>query len=268
MENQQGIDEILNPAPAEPAQPEPAAAVEGTGIQRDERGRFAPKENPEAITPEPAGAQPTAPTPPVAAPSQPPEGYVPLAALVDQRLEARQHRQKVQELERRIAELSAPKPEPVDFYADPDAAFNQRIQSALSPYQQQLQETRSALLEERLYRVAGPEKAARIEEEIGKAMEAGDPEIQMLANALQTQGLAAVNALVQWYDKRSFDPNAERERLKAELLAELQAEGKAAPQAPAVPAVMPSNLAAARNVGNRSGPAWSGPPKISDIFKR
>jgi hypothetical protein len=29
----------------------------------------------------------------------------------------------------------------------------------------------------------------------------------------------------------------------------------------------PSNLAAARNVGRRSGPNWSGPPSIGDIIK-
>lgn len=266
MDEQQDIGDILEQGNA------PVEQSSDNGIQRDEKGRFAPKaEEPAALadTPEPAGEKPEVAPPPVAAPTSPPDGYVPLAALVDQRLEARQAKQRLQELERQLREAQTPKQEPVDFYADPDAAFNQRIQQALNPYQQQLQETRTALFEERLYRVAGGDKAAKIEQEIAKAMEAGDPDIPMLASTLQSGGLAAVNTLVQWYDKRTFDPSAERERLKAELLAELQAEGKAVAQSPAVPSVMPSNLAAARNVGNRSaGPAWSGPPKLSDIFKR
>lgn len=267
----QDIADILNRSPVEAPEPvvetAPEPTVSDNGISRDDKGRFAPKpgEQP-AVTAEPAGEKQVAP-PPVATPSQPPDGYVPLAALVDQRLEARQAKQRLQEMERELQQLRQPKQEPVDFYADPDAAFTQRIQTALSPYQQQLQETRTALLEERLYRIAGAEKAAKIEEEIGKAIESGDPEVQMLSNALQTQGLAAVKALVQWYDKRSFDPAAEREKLKAELLAELQAEGKAAaPAAP--PSVMPSNIAGARNVGTRAGPAWSGPTPLADIFKR
>lgn len=260
MDEQQDIGDILEQSRA------PIEQGSDNGTPRDEKGRFAPKaEEPTADTPEPVGEKPEVAPPPVAAPTSPPDGYVPLAALVDQRLEARQAKQRLQELERQLREAQTPKQEPVDFYADPDAAFNQRIQQAMSPFQQQLMEAKTALFEERLYRVAGSDKAAKIEAEIGKALEAGDPEVAMLSNTLQTQGLSAVKALVDWYDKRTFDPSAERERLKAELLAELQSEGKA-PQAP--PSVMPSNLAAARNVGNRSGPNWSGPPALKDIFKR
>lgn len=267
-DNQQDIGDILSGNTEHIAEVATAPETE-SGIPRDEKGRFAPKaEMVEAEpAPEPTGEK-SAVAPPVAAPQSPPDGYVPLAALVDQRLEARQAKQRLQELERQLREAQTPKQEPVDFYTDPDAAFNQRLNQALSPFQQQLQEAKAALFEERLYRIAGSEKAAKIEEEIGKAMESGDPEIPLLANALQTQGVAAIQALVQWYDKRTFDPAAERERLKAELLAELQSENRAAPQAPAVPPAMPSNLAAARNVGTRAGPQWSGPPAIADIFKR
>lgn len=76
--------------------------------------------------------------------------------------------------------------------------------------------------------------------------------------------------LVEWHKKREAaqeigdDPAAYRERLKAELLAEMQS----APAASAPTPVMPSNLAGARNVGSRSGPAWSGPQPLNDIFDR
>ena len=259
--------ETSEPSPQE-TQPEPQAEV--TGIARDDKGRFALKTEPKAKAPQATGVkQETAPTP-AAAPDQPQPGYVPLAALVDQRLEARQAKQERDELRRQLAEFQKPKAELVDFFSDPDAAFNQRGQSLLDPVQGELKSLKAALFEERLYRVAGGDKAAKIEEEIGKAMESGDPEIPILDNALNNGGPNAVKALIQWYDKRTFDPNAERERLKAELLAELQAEGRApAPQAKQKPApVMPSNLAGARNVGTRAGPAWSGPTPIADIFKK
>jgi hypothetical protein len=264
----QDIADIIDRKPVESA-PEPAPQEADTGIPRDEHGRFAPKAKAEA-EPQPA-PEPTGVTAaPPAAPSQPPEGYVPLAALVDQRLEARQHRQQAEELRKQLEELRKPKAEPVDFYADPDAAFNQRLQEALSPFQSQLQEARTALFEERLYRIAGGEKAAKIEEELTKAMEAGEPEVMALSHALRSQGLAAVKSLVDWYDNR---PEVQRERLRSELEAEILAKHGIKPgeppQAQPQPApVMPSNLAGARNVGNRAGPKWSGPPKLEDIFKR
>jgi hypothetical protein len=271
---QQDIGDILDPKPdavADVATDKPEADA---GIPRDDRGRFAARaEQPEVATPpapEPTGEKPAV-APPVAAPQSPPEGYVPLAALVDQRLEARQAKQRLQELERQLREAQTPKQEPVDFYTDPDAAFNQRLQQALNPFQTQLQQATSALFEERLHRIAGSDKAAKIEEEIGKAMESGDPDIAALSHALQTQGVAGVKALVDWYDRRSFDPAAKEAEIEARIMAKygIQPGQAAAPAAPAAPPpVMPSNLAGARNVGSRSGPAWSGPPAISDIFKR
>lgn len=264
------IADILSHGPAET--PAPVETVTETqpvtdnGISRDDRGRFAPKAGEPA--PEPTGEKTLAAPPPVAAPSQPPEGYVPLAALVDQRLEARQAKQRLQELERQLNEARAPKQEPVDFYADPDAAFNQRINQALSPYQQQLQETRTALLEERLYRIAGSDKAPKIEEELGKAMESGDPEVQMLAHNLQTQGLRGVQALVDWYERRTYDPAAKEAELEAKILAKYGITPGVEQKPSAPPPLMPSNLAGARNVGTRAGPAWAGPTPLADIFKR
>lgn len=208
---------------------------------------------------------------------------VPLEALTETRGKVKRYTEEVADFRKQLADSNAawerrmqdvlqavrpqqqaPEPQPApDFFADPDAAIKAAFAQNLAPLHSQLNETRTALLEERLTRIAGGEKAAKIEAELGKAMEAGDPEIQVLQNALRTRGPAAASLLVEWFDKRSFDPVAEREKMKAEILAELQGEK---PQQPAP--VMPSNLAGARNVGARSGPAWSGPPTLQDIFKR
>lgn len=81
-------------------------------------------------------------------------------------------------------------------------------------------------------------------------------------------------AAVEWHKREQqraefADPAALRDKLKAEILAELQGgnqqQGQQAQQAARV---MPSNLAGERNVGNRSGPAWSGPQSLNDIFDR
>src|SRR6185503_12259288 len=76
-------------------------------------------------------------------------------------------------------------------------------------------------------------------------------------------------AAVQWHKAQlakaeiGDDPAAFRAKIEAEILAKhgLTQEGGAAQQQQK-PAVMPSNLAGARNVGSRSGPAWSGPPSL------
>lgn len=81
-------------------------------------------------------------------------------------------------------------------------------------------------------------------------------------------------AAVQWHKRQLVsaeigdDPVAFREKVKAELLAELQKSGDGTQQAETPAPVMPSNLATARNVGARAGPAWSGPKPLGDIFKR
>ncbi len=84
-------------------------------------------------------------------------------------------------------------------------------------------------------------------------------------------------AAVQWHQRQlaqaeiGDDPAAFRAKLEAELREKLTAEltNGDQPQTQQRPTVMPSNLASARNVGNRSaGPAWSGPAPIQDIFNR
>jgi hypothetical protein len=80
---------------------------------------------------------------------------------------------------------------------------------------------------------------------------------------------------VKWHKRKQAleeigpDPVAYREKLKAEILAEQQAQnGQQQNGAAQSATVMPSNLAAARNVAGRSGPAWAGPTPLNDIFKR
>lgn len=83
-------------------------------------------------------------------------------------------------------------------------------------------------------------------------------------------------ALVEWDNRQRAlaeigdDPAAFKEKVKAELLAELQAstgtQQRAAPPQATIPATMPSNFATGRNVGARSGPGWSGPASIDEIF--
>jgi hypothetical protein len=254
------------------------------------RGGATPAPEPTPVE-EPKPVETTAPTEPQDEVIEHQDGrkMVPLEAVTEARGKIKRYTEQVAAFEQTLKEREAawdrrfsellqsvkqptpqpePQQEPPDFFADPNAAIKAALAQNLAPLQSQLMETRTALLEERLTRIAGSEKAAKIEAEIGKAMQAGDPAINALQHALRTQGPAAASLLVEWYDKRTFDPAAEREKIKAEILAELRGSGEQ-PAATVQPApVMPSNLAGARNVGVRSGPAWEGPKPLGDIFKR
>jgi len=270
------IGTILSSERPTPQAEVPQAVTETTTEQpRDDKGKFAPKQA-EVVTKqqEPTGEKPLETTPPVAQPqnNRPPEGHVPLAALVDQRLEARQAKQERDELRRQLAELQKPKQEPVDFYADPDAALNQRLE----PFQQKFDRTISTLTlrASKAEAIASHGKGAVVEMEtaLAEMMEKGDPEVGQLRQHLLGSD-DPVGLAMDWYQRRKVmsevgpDPAAYREKLRAEIIAEMQA-GQPEQQQPKPSPIMPSNLAGARNVGTRAGPVWAGPAPLEDIFKR
>jgi hypothetical protein len=86
------------------------------------------------------------------------------------------------------------------------------------------------------------------------------------------------DAAVKWHKRQQAqaeigdDPVAYRARVEAEIRAKFEADAQNPDRLTEQPQqrapVMPSNLAAARNVGSRAGPAWGGPTKMDDIFKR
>lgn len=176
-------------------------------------------------------------------------------------------------LQRQVAELlqrlpvqqqQANQEESVDWFQDPEVAFRQRGAQMLNPVVSELHQVRSQLMQMQAERVFG-DKFADFMGYVREASSRGDPEVAAL-DALMSNSPNPYAVAKEWFERKTFDPNAERERIKAEILSELKSQSETQSQQPAP--VMPSNLAGARNVGNRSGPAWSGPPSISDIFKR
>ena len=179
--------------------------------------------------------------------------------------------------ERRIEQLvgtmkpKEPEPEAPDFWNDPDGY----LKGALTPVQQQIAEQRemmSQLMAEEKFGVDTVKAALTDLESYMRSNPAAKADYQAIMQNRHPYG-----ALVEWHKRHQTqaeigaDPEAYqaklREDLKAEVLAELQG-GNQQEQAVAPAAVMPSNLAGTRNVGTRSGPAWSGPQPLNDIFKR
>lgn len=163
----------------------------------------------------------------------------------------------------------APKPKK-DIWEDPDEFVQSGVQAVLTPFQQEMQKALLSVAKDAAY---------------GRYGEAVDAAEQAFIQALQSQKLDPADydevlkapnryaAAVKWHKREQeraefADPAALREKLRAEILAELQGGNQQQGQQAQQAAVMPSNLAGARNVGNRSGPAWSGPQSLNDIFDR
>lgn len=263
------LDEILS---GEPAQVEQATV-----------------ETPEPVapaTPEPE-AQP-APVEPEAG-QQPAEerqgGMVPHKALHASRERARTAEERAAELERQMAEMRgqvsvltqqrqqpapqpAPEPpKPVDFWEDP----NKFVEAALTPVQQQLAETRFELSMQRAITSFGEDSIKTAEAAIRDAIARGELDSNTVTAQLG-RSRDPVGDIVRWHQQQ---PASVEARIRAEIEAKVRAELAGQQPEPTLeqppnptPAVMPSNLVGQRNVGPRSGPAWSGPAPLNDIFDR
>jgi hypothetical protein len=257
-----------------------------------------PEVTPEVKTAEAPQAEPQQPEG-EAEPQVDERGMVPLAALQESRGKVKRYTEQVaafeqrlkesnEQAERRFNDLVArlqpqqqqpqqPQEEP-DFWADPKAA----IQSWLAPVVGQLQSsteqrfdvvTRS-LAEQHL----GADKVKAAEDAFVNAVKAGQVDVSDYNRVRDAPNRYA--AAVKWHQDQAIkaelqqaggDLGSLREKIKAEILAELnQGDNNTAPatNGAAPRPVMPTNLASARNVGVRSGPAWNGPLPLADIFSR
>jgi hypothetical protein len=158
--------------------------------------------------------------------------------------------------------------QPPDFFENPEAG----VLRAVAPHLQQVNQRQALIVEELARTRYGDEvvdEAAQAYEQLRANGQLDPADYHKISNSQNPY-----SAVVQWHKKRQAsleigdDPAAYREKVKAELLAELQQQnGNGAAQQQAAP-VMPSNLATARNVGSRAGPAWAGPMPLNDIFSR
>lgn len=164
-----------------------------------------------------------------------------------------------------MLEKLGPKPEQApqaDWYADPQAAFQQGLSQAVSPIEQKLANFEFQIMRMSAEQRYGADKIREFEAFAEEAAKRGDPEIQALAVEMRSSS-DPIGVGLKWYEKKTFDPDAERERIKTQLLEEMKLQQTQQPSS-----VMPSNLSGVRNVGSRSGPQWGGPPTLDDIFKR
>jgi|GEM_PF-6401881 len=175
--------------------------------------------------------------------------------------------------ERRMAQLiETIKPQqaqqaPPDWWENPGAATGYHIDQRVNPLEQKFMSLESQILRLTAIQQYGAEKVSAFEKYVQDAMSSNDPEIATLAAQMRASP-DPMKVGLDWYEKRTFDPAAKEAEIEARILEKYGIDPNKPQQQQPAPSVMPSNLAGARNVGNRSGPAWAGPPTINDIFKR
>ena len=277
------LDTILAGEGASAPEPTPAASPaeppsEPAAQPRDDRGRFAGGKDggspEEPVSPEPKDGKKQTDAQPHQAP---------VAAVTAERAKRQSAEQRLEQLEAELKELRrqpAPKPQapavpetPPDWFANPDDAFTHRFRQATDPIQQSLMYNARLIAEQ----INGADTVANAVEAFDNAVAAGKVD-QAERRRIMTSANPFHDA-VHWQKRQQTlaevgeDPAAYRERIRAEVLAELQAGGKTpatkkADEPAQAPPVMPSNLAGARSVGARSRSAWGGPVTLKDIFDR
>jgi hypothetical protein len=219
-------------------------------------------------------------------------GTVPIAALHAERQKAKRYTEQVAEFqqqireqreqfEQRFAQLQSAlqprqaqpeQPPAPEIWDDPNAFVQQNVAQALEPHLKQFTQAidaNSRLLAIQTHTPEAVEAAVKAFNEGAAARSMTPDEFHAVRNA-PNRYVAAV----EWHKRTQAlreigsDPDGYRAKLEAEILAKhgLSADGRPAAGSPQPGHAMPSDFAAARNVGNRSGPAWSGPQSLQDIF--
>lgn len=196
---------VTEATPEPVVEPVKAEAEVTDGPARDEKGRFAPKSQPEP-TPAPVEA---APQP--AAQAQPDkEAHVPswrLREVNDAREAAERRAQEaalqLQQLQRQMEELrqqNQPKPEPIDVFADPVGAFKQQ----LSPLEQQLRSMQANFnlraSKAEAIAIHGRDAVAEMERAVQEAINSGNPEMRHLSVQMQNSD-DPVGVAMQWHQR-------------------------------------------------------------------
>jgi hypothetical protein len=220
--------------------------------------------------------------------------HVPLAALKEERAKAKRYTEEVADLRKVIAEqgqrfeqlFASLRPQPApqqqpqkapEFWENPEETIKHHVSQAMTPLQQMMAEQREYISQSNAVSQHGQAAVDEALADLRGRLQSGDQtarlEYQRIMSTPHPYG-----ALVDWHKQQRVvgeigtDINAYREKLKAELRAEWEAEQqgqKPAGNTPGAPqTTMPSNFATARNVGSRSGPAWAGPTPLADIFDR
>lgn len=233
--------------PAEPQDaPEPTQASEQTSAEQE-----APQGEPQ----EPAGADSGTGGPP----SPGNEKNVPLAALEAVRKEKTDWKEKAIRYEEQLNQLKAQQQAPQQ---------PQQPQRELSPHEIAFNERLNT--SELLAREKHPDMDEKLA--AWEAAAAKNPALgaELLNQRHPWEYVYQQGARLLAMQEIGDDPAAFKERLRQELLAEMQAQPATTAQpapTPAPAAALPTSLASARSTAGRTAAAYTGPTPFEDLFK-
>ena len=206
------------------------------GRQRDEHGRFVPKQAEPAPAPEQVAEQPQA---------EDDGGKIPPWRLREMREERDAANQRYLETQRQLEEMrrQMPRPEPKpapDMYENPDGFVGHHIQQGLSPIEQRLQAAEQRLqmqLEENsrrdAFREHGQDTVRAAYEWLGKGIQSRDPDVVHVYNQVM-QSAHPYDAAVQMYKRASVMQQISQvgdiDKWVIQRAAELNGQGQAQPQ--------------------------------------
>jgi hypothetical protein len=260
------LDDILNNEPEAEAIEEPqveqqaaaadehdavdkpeAEAKPDAGPKRGQDGKFLAKE----------AAKPDAP-------EGKPEDWS-FAAYKDEKEKRKDLERRVADYERQQQEFQRQQPQAKPQYVDPlddPKGFNDSLESRIKDvtFQITLNTSERFARQEHGEEVLAATNAWLMDpanqQALQQAKQSNDPWGDGVKAYKRSQAMAEIGE----------DPQAYRERVKAEIREQLEAEMSAQSQ-PSTPAQSrPSNFSAARNAGKRSGPTWSGPASLDNLL--
>lgn len=213
----------------------------------------------------------------------------PIAALQAERAKVKRYTEEVADfrksneaLQRQVGELLQRVPVPKveqpaapDFFENPQAATQHEVRQTVSPEFDRVNQQLLAFAKDTAIGRFSEAEVNDAEQAFIAAMQNRTLDQSEYQRVVSSHNRYA--AAVQWHKRQTAqaeigdDPAAFKAKVEAELREKILAEinggnGQQAQQRSAP--VTPSNLAGARNVGARSGPAWSGPASLQDIFNR
>ena len=264
-------------------EPKEAVAEGGSGGSeekpRDELGRFAPKQADDASVaaieqqPEQVKEQP------VVEPSKD-EAQVPSWRLREQReeLEARLARELEQAERRHKAQFEQwvqsqqPKQEPVDFFANPDAAIDQRVAPIESRFEQLASRLVLRASKAEAMATHGVASVQEMEQAIGKAMQEQHPDMPVLSMQMRNSD-DPVGVAMSWYkrDKLLRDTGGDLGKYETALQEKLlkdpafQAKAMEAWRAQASQPGNPSKVQIPPSLNRASGSAGNGADEGGDM---
>jgi hypothetical protein len=272
MSTERPLDEIMSERDAPEGGMPPPPEDDRSPVMdrpRDERGRFAPRtENDDDDGSKPPSAQPD---------KNVPDGYVPIQAMdarlakSEERLHAliQQNQQLMAAMQGRAQPQQPAQPAP-DFFDNPDAAFDHRLQQAMGPVQQQQQaivERFSSMMAVEKFGLEPVQEAYGALAQRVQQFGAQDPTYLRIMRSQHPYG-----ELVRWHQEQSAlsrygsDPeayiNAEIERRMQERM---QGQPGTRGPAPRFPSPMSGPTP---SVGQRSSPGYAGPRPLSEIMGR